>query len=737
MDDQARLERLQDSQRHTRQRVDKSLLRLDAVSRRRRAVPSAGDLEPTAAALQQLFAHLGVKGSAERLAAAGERLGIPDLARQAGGRARLVILEEGWQRQDLGPMIGTLVDGDTPEEGRVVALIHDGRRYRYTDHAGGEQGVVDNALAERIRSSAYTIYAPLPEQPDRLGRLLRFLWPEVRRDLSPILAAGALIALLGAFIPLATAVVVDSLIPGSEASLLVQIGTALGVAALVMFVFDLLQDRARLRIEGRSSARLQAALWDRVLRLPAAFFKGYSAGDLNARISDVEALRETLLDFMLSAAVTALFSLFYLALLFLYLPQLAALAVLLVLLYAAASFAAGWLKLRHIKRMARAGGRLSGLVFQFLQGIVKLRVAGAEGRAFAHWADRYADERQAVAASRRIDNHYTAFADAYQTLALAALFGASFYLAGEQISAGIFIAFLAAYAAFLSAFTGLSRSVLSLFAALPYLERAKPLLTAETEHGSGAAHPGRATHPGRLRGAIQLSQVSFAYHPGGEQVLQELSFTVEPGEHVALVGSSGSGKSTLLRVLLGFETPQAGTVLYDGQDLTGLDIAALRRQIGVVLQSGRIFSGSIYDNIRGAGEATLEECLQAAADAGLERDLELFPMGLHTPLTEGAGTISGGQRQRILIARALVKKPCILFMDEATSALDNRSQGIVTESLERAAVTRLVIAHRLSTIRNADRILVMERGRIVESGGYHELMARDGVFATLASRQLV
>jgi ATP-binding cassette subfamily C protein len=733
-DETARLERLRDSQRQTSQRVQKSLSRLKAVSRKRSSVRTVHDLDSAAAAVQYAFSHLGMDIEAERLAgASGDDLSIPDLARQAGGRARQVILTEGWQRREIGPLVGLLsgAHADATRDNRVVSLIRKGRYYRYIDHASGEQGMVTDALAARIHANAYSLYPALPEQADRLWPLLCFLWPAVRLDLGSIIVAGGLIALLGAAFPLATAVIVDTLIPGAESSLLVQIGIALGVGALVMFVFELTQGRAKQRIQGRSAGRLQAAVWDRTLRLPTAFFRRFSAGDLNARISELESFRETLLDFMLSAGVTAAFSIFYLVLLFVYLPQLAALAITMVALFAAASFATGWLKLKHIKQQARAGGRLSSLVFQFLQGIVKLRVAGAEGRAFAHWADRYADERHALAAVRRIDNHYTAFADAFQTLALAGLFAAAYHLAGQQVSAGIFIAFLAAYAAFQAAFLDLSRSVLSLFAAMPYLQRAASLLTADLEQKAGASRPGR------LRGAIQVSKVSFAYSSGGEPVLRDLSLKIRPGETVALIGSSGSGKSTLLRVLLGFETPQAGTVLYDGQDLSSLDVAELRRQIGVVLQSGRIFAGSIFENIKGASEATLEDCRRAASDAGLDGDLELFPMGLHTPLTEGATTVSGGQRQRILIARALVKKPRILFMDEATSALDNRSQAIVTGSLERAAVTKLIIAHRLSTIRNADRIMVMERGQIVESGSYEDLIKMNGLFAKLARRQQV
>ncbi|MEA1051736.1 NHLP bacteriocin export ABC transporter permease/ATPase subunit [Lamprobacter modestohalophilus] len=733
MDKQDHLARLRESQRHTRLRVRKSLMRLDAVGRERQTVSFSAGLEPASAAVCQVFSHFEDGFSAERLTAVRGESAIPDLARIAGGRARQILLEERWYKRDLGPIIARFSDSDSsePENGRIVALIHDGRCYRYTDHETGKQGVVNGSVAARIQSIAFSLYPPLPERPEQLRSILRFLWPDVRRDVGFIILAGGIVALMGALTPLATKLIVDTLIPGAEASLLTQVGVALGVAAFVIFAFDLMQDRARLRIEGRSTGRLQAAIWDRVLRLPAAFFKAYSAGDLNARVGDVEVLRENLLNFMLSAVVTVLFSCFYLVLLFLYLPALAVLALALVVVLAISSFAAGWLKLRHIEHRAQSHGRLTSLVFQFLLGIVKLRVASAEGRAFARWADQYANERLSIAAIRRIDNHYTAFADAYQTLALAGLFGATFLFAAQDVSAGIFIAFLSAYAVFQSAFLGLSRSVLSIFASIPYLKRARPLLVAKTEQRCGAAHPGQ------LKGAIQVSQLCFAYNPNGEQVLQGLSFDVEAGEHVAIVGSSGSGKSTLLRVLLGFETPQAGTVLYDGQDLASLDIAALRRQVGVVLQTGRIFAGSIVENIRGASDATLDQCMQAAQDSGLDWDLEQFSMGLHTRLTEGASTISGGQRQRILIARALVKKPRILFMDEATSALDNRSQSVVTKSLERAAVTRLVIAHRISTIRNADRILVMERGRIVENGTYDDLIALDGSFSTLASRQLV
>ncbi|NEX19725.1 NHLP bacteriocin export ABC transporter permease/ATPase subunit [Thiorhodococcus mannitoliphagus] len=740
VDDAERISRIQRSRAESKARVSRALTRLDAITRGGAELAADGALVPAAAAVRRVLACCGYAVPAARLAGAEAGLGgIPDLARRAGGRAREVLLDAGWSDQDIGPLVALRrvvradsdADAEAATEEHPVSLIRRWRRYHFTDHVTGEQGTLTPAVARTLQPRAYALYPPLPEHADRLTRLMSVLWPGSGRDLLALCAAGALLAVLGALFPLATALIVDVLIPGAESSLLVQLGLALGVGACLTFLVDIMQERAQLRIEGRTAERLQASLWDRVLRLPASFFKGFSSGDLNARITDVERLRELLLELMLSTGITAVFSLFYLVLLWLYLPQLALVAVALVLLLALSSALAGWLKLKHVERLAVADGRLAGLVLQLLQGILKLRVAGAEGRALAQWAERYAEEREATRALRVVSYHYSAFADAFQTLSLGLLFALVLVLAAEQPSAGVFIAFLSAHAAFQSAFVGLSHALLQILTAMPYLERARPILSAPLEQQVGARHPGR------LQGEVQVSEVTFAYTPGAEPILSELSLRLEPGEHVALVGPSGSGKSTLLRLLLGFETPQAGAVLFDGQELSSLDLAALRRQIGVVLQTGRVFAGTIYDNIRGASAATLDDCLRAAADAGLERDLEQFPLGLHTPLTEGASTISGGQRQRILIARALVQQPRLLFMDEATSALDNRSQARVTASLERLAVTRLVIAHRLSTIRNADRILVMDAGRVVESGDYDTLIACNGPFARLAQRQIL
>jgi ATP-binding cassette subfamily C protein len=295
---------------------------------------------------------------------------------------------------------------------------------------------------------------------------------------------------------------------------------------------------------------------------------------------------------------------------------------------------------------------------------------------------------------------------------------------------GNFMAFNTAFVQFTAAAVGLTQAFTMIYQAIPAYERAGPILATLSE-----ADPSK-TDPGELSGTIDIDHVSFRYHPDGPLILDDVSLQCRPGEFIALVGESGSGKSTLLRLLLGFDVAESGAILYDGRDLATLDIRAVRRQIGSVLQNGRLMAGDVFTNIVGSTTSTQDEAWEAARMAGLDEDLKQMPMGMNTYIAEGGGTLSGGQRQRLMVARALVTKPRIIYFDEATSALDNRTQEIVSQSLERLAATRVVIAHRLSTIVNADRIYVMQHGRVVESGNYRELMQRRGLFARLARRQI-
>jgi ATP-binding cassette subfamily C protein len=301
----------------------------------------------------------------------------------------------------------------------------------------------------------------------------------------------------------------------------------------------------------------------------------------------------------------------------------------------------------------------------------------------------------------------------------------------KVFSTGEYLAFNAAFGAFMGAMVSMTGTIMSLLTIVPTYERAKPILQSAPEVVSDAASPGV------LSGDIEVNGLTFRYSEDSPTILSELTFRIQPGEFVAFVGPSGSGKSTLLRLLLGFETPTTGAIYYDGQDLASLDVAAVRRQLGVVLQNGQLLAGDLYSNIVGSSPLTVDDAREAARASGLEEDINRMPMGMHTIIPDGGGTLSGGQRQRLLIARAIANKPRIIYFDEATSALDNRSQSVVTGSLAQLKTTRIVIAHRLSTIIEADRIFVLTRGRIVQEGTFESLMQEEGVFKELASRQMV
>ncbi len=434
----------------------------------------------------------------------------------------------------------------------------------------------------------------------------------------------------------------------------------------------------------------------------------------------------------MSSILLGIFSVLNLVLLLAYAPDLAGGAVGLVLVSVLVTGVLGWRQVRYQRLLTEAQRHLSGLVLQMVTGIAKLRVAGVEDRAFARWARTFSRQREMAFKARAVSNQLAAFNAAYSVLASLALF-AMLALAnenGQGLSTGAFLAFYAAFTQLLFAGMSVSATLTAVLSTVPIYAGLRPLLQAVPEVSPAQADPGRLT------GEIELSHVAFRYREDEPLVLKDISLRIAPGEFVAIVGASGCGKSTLMRLLLRFESPLSGAIYYDGQDLDRLDVEAVRRQAGVVLQGGQLMTGSLLSNIIGSSLLTLDDAWEAARLVGLAQDVEQMPMGMQTVVSEGGGNLSGGQRQRLLIARAIVTRPRLLFLDEATSALDNPSQSVVSASLARLSATRVVIAHRLSTIVNTDRIYVLDEGRIVQSGTYAQLMRQPGQFSEFAKRQL-
>jgi ATP-binding cassette subfamily C protein len=646
-------------------------------------------------------------------------------------RSRRVILRDDWWHRDNGPLVAfRALDAEQKIRRPVALLPTSPHSYELVDPVDRTRTPVDAAVAEGLSGDAHMLYTPLPERPLKAGDLLQLTFRGRRRDLWAIGLMGLGGGLLGLLVPILTGQVFGNVIPGADRGQLFQITLALIVGAVAGTLFQVTRSLAVLRLGGRFDSVLQSAVWDRLLALPAAFFRRFTVGDLANRALGINAIRDLLTGNVLTLALAAIFSVFSFALLFYYSWRLALVAVGLVFLLLIVTVGLVYLQLRHQREILRLQGRISSLLFGLIHGIAKIRVAGAEARAYARWAERFAEQRRRTLAAQRTANFQTAFNAVYGVLTSLAVFAVVGVTSQESLPIGEFLAFNAAFGQFLSAALSVVAVFSSVLAVIPVYERLQPILAAVPEVDESKAEPGELT------GEIEFSHVSFRYHEDGPMVLEDVSFRAGPGEFIALVGPSGAGKSTCLRLVLGFERPTAGSIYFDGQDLAGLAVQSVRRQIGVVLQSGRPMAGSIFSNIVGSSILGIDDAWDAARAAGLEDDIKAMPMGMHTVISEGAETFSGGQKQRILIARAIVHRPRILLFDEATSALDNRTQEIVSRSLERLKATRIVIAHRLSTIQNADRIYVVEGGRVVEEGTYQDLLQRGGPFARLAERQI-
>ncbi|HEX8111795.1 MAG TPA: NHLP bacteriocin export ABC transporter permease/ATPase subunit, partial [Kofleriaceae bacterium] len=568
----------------------------------------------------------------------------------------------------------------------------------------------------------------LPARPIGAREFLAFAMRGRGRDLVRIALVGVAAGALTVATPLATGLVFDSIIPGAARGQLLYLALGLLVGAVASGLFEITRSLSLLRLEGRTGAALQAAVWDRLIDLPVSFFRDQTAGDLADRAAGVDTIRHDLSANLVTMVLATGFGLVNAVLLF-YLDL--ALGLWAGLLFAVpvvvATAAAARLLGRH-RDATQLQGRLAGLVLQLVRGITKLRVAGAEVRAYARWAELLHRQRWLALRTRAPLQVFGAVYPIAATLLLYAL------ILGHRdgtMTTGAFIAFMSAFNIVLYSLLQTAGSTLAILHVVPTFRRLAPILAARSEIDE------RKSDPGELDGEIEIAHVSFRYAPGTPYVLSDVSLHIRPGEFVAIVGPSGSGKSSLLRLLLGFERPTAGHVYYSGQDLEHVDLRKIRRQIGVVLQTSQLMSGDIFTNVVGSSELGRDEAIEALRMAGFGPDLAALPMGLHTLISEGGSTLSGGQRQRLLIARAIVKRPRILYFDEATSALDNETQAHVSDSIEKLEATRVVVAHRLSTIIHADRIVVLDHGRVVQSGTYAELIAQPGVFAELARRQLL
>jgi len=711
--------------------VDHALFTLSGslASARGPALTEDAALPPLVRACQEIGRAAGIILNAPRSVLLGTAKDPQRaIARHSSVRTRRLVLKGEWWRQDSGPMLAFLEEGSEP-----VALLRRGGGYDFLNPADLSRTRINRTTAAKLSGIAYAFYRPFPNRAINWKDVLSVGLFGSTRDVATILITGVLASLLAVIAPFATGILFDTIIPGSERNQLLQCVALIVAAAVTTALIGLTRSYALLRLEGKMDFVTQAAVWDRLLNMPVTFFRGFSAGDLAYRSLAISQVRAILTGHTLTAILSGIFSVTTVFLLAWYSPMLALLGSAIAAATVAVTIGSSLAQLKYLHEAGRSAGAIASMVFEFIEGIAKFRVSGSEGRAFARWASAFAIQKRLFGSMRRLSNVLAVFSAVFPIAASGLIYyavGAQMNKPGGGLSTGDFFAFNAAFSQLLVSVFGLNAGIAALVAAIPLYDRAKPIFqTAPENHAD-------KSDPGDLRGGIEMNHASFRYGADSPLVLRDVSFSINPGEFVAFTGASGSGKSTLLRLLLGFEQPLSGAIYYDGQDFAGLDLQEVRRQMGVVLQSGKLLPGDILTNIIGTSPLTVDDAWEAARVAGIEEDIKTLPMGMYTMVAEGGKTLSGGQRQRLMIARAVVHRPRILLFDEATSALDNRTQDIVSRALNEMHATRIVVAHRLSTIVNANRIFVLDQGVIAESGTYDELLRRNGIFAELAKRQV-
>ena len=644
--------------------------------------------------------------------------------RPTGLMTREVELEEGWQNDAYGPMLGYL-----KEAGTAVALLP-GTIYGYyfKDPATGKRTRITRKTTRLFSREALCFYQPLPMKKLGIPDLLKYMKNSITHgDLVVIVLATLAVQLVGMIEPRVYSLVTGKILEGHNMNLMAGVGVFLLTSAFAAQLIGLVRSLLMQRINTKTSQAVQASVMMRILSLPVSFFRRYSSGELSSRAGSVNSLCSMMLNNILSIGLSSLLSLLYVAQIFSFAPALVWPSLLIILATVVMSLAVSFVQIGISRKRMKLSAEEQGMSYAVMNGIQKIRLSGSEKRVFARWGRLYAKGAQLEYNPPLFLKINTVITTAISLIGTIVLY----YLA-IQTNVGVsqYYAFTAAYGRVMGAFSALAGIAVSVASIRPVLEMAEPILKAEPEVAADKQPVDRVT------GHIEMSHVSFRYEENTPYVLNDLSLDIKAGEYVAIVGRTGCGKSTLVRLLLGFEKPEKGGIFYDRHDLNSIDPRSLRKHIGVVIQNGQLFQGDIFSNITiSAPDLTLDEAWEAAEMAGIAQDIRDMPMGMQTLISEGQGGISGGQKQRLMIARAVAPKPSILIFDEATSALDNKTQKQVSGALDKLNCTRIVIAHRLSTIRNCDRILVMDKGTIIEEGTYDDLIAQNGHFAELVARQ--
>ena len=641
--------------------------------------------------------------------------------RKNNWRMRQIDLPEEFYREHARPLL-VCVNNEP-----AVLYLNGRNSYFISAEDPGRKQPVNRKNAACIDRKAYLFYETFPQEPGNLREMLEFIFRSARPLMTGVVLAGLASALLGMAIPLTTRYITGKLIPSGLYGELMQISLLLLALTVVEMLLKMVPQLLLLFFSSRRYERFQAAIYDHILLIPLKIFRQYDAGEMTSRILAANQIQNTIVTVVNGQLSSALFTVASLVMMFCYDTTLAWWGVILAALYGAVFFLFARRNLAPLKCAAEAQGRINGFLRQFFRGMNKVRYAGAEQQMLNRFMNDFSEMEKAHHQASSFEIQQQIFSSCFSMLISVVFYALAGGFLDKNLPLPLFLAFMAAFHSFKGGLLDFSASIWTLLAVKAEVDRIMPILQEKPEDTCDR------NDAGVLNGKVEVSHLKFRYTQDSPWILDDVSLKAEPGEFIAIAGTSGAGKSTLFRILLGFENPDSGAVYYSDKDFANLERTGIRRQLGVIMQNSRVIPGSILENIVQGTNASVDEAWAALETADFADEVRKMPMNIHTIVTPE--TVSGGQQQRILIARALVGNPKIILMDESTSALDNISQEKITGKLRELAVTRIVIAHRLSTIADADRIYVLDKGKIVQSGTYETLSAEEGVFKDLIERQ--
>ena len=609
-----------------------------------------------------------------------------------------------------------------------VVLFPKGNKYYYINYQTGKKVYIDASLVNRLELEAYSFYRPLPNKKVSFKEYAKYISLSIRPlDIILLILFSAIAAGVGLLLPYLTKLLTGGVTESKDINQFIVISIYVVATATGLLLINAIKGYVNTYISIKIEKSVTEATMMRVLSLPTSFFKKYNTGELAMRFRSVTSLANIIISGVFITLVSVVMSLAYLFQLVGFAAVLILPVVLVLIASTGFSIIVAIIQRKYQRKQLELSSKEAGVTYEMINGIQKIRLSGSEKRVFAKWANAYSKSARVKYNPPLILRLSAAISLLITLLGNIAIY---YVAVKNDIDVGNYMAFVTSYGVLSAAFASLVQMVGFMFNIQPIYEMARPILESEPESTAGKKVLDS------INGNIKVDNVSFKYSDTGPLILDDLSLDVKEGEYVAIVGQTGCGKSTLVRLLLGFEKPTSGHVLFDDIDIENVDLSSLRKNIGTVLQNGILFHADIFSNIiiscPGLSE---EDAWRAAEIANIADDIREMPMGMKTVISEGQGGISGGQKQRIMIARAIVHRPKVLIFDEATSALDNKTQKSISESISKLKCTRIVIAHRLSTIKNADRIIMLEGGKIIEEGNYQTLIDNKGKFAELVERQ--